>query len=126
MGPFDFVNAVSKTKKDLISDDPATEKQYVPFVVNRSLSLFVDCVLYANQLNIYPTLDHKLQFDYLLNTLRPRTRFQKWPKTISDQDVALVEQYYKYSRQKAKVAVRLLTRDQLDIIRTKVKQGGTK
>lgn len=126
MGPFDFVNAVSKTKKDLISNDPATEKQYVPFVVNRSLSLFVDCVLYANQLNIYPILDHKLQFDYLLNTLRPRTRFQKWPKTISDQDVALVEQYYKYSRQKAKVAVRLLTRDQLDIIKTKVKQGGTK
>jgi len=126
MGPFDFVNAVSKTKKDLISDDPATEKQYVPFVVNRSLSLFVDCILYANQLNQYPTLDHKLQFDYLLNTLRPRTRFQKWPKKANDQDVALVEQYYKYSRDKAKIAVRILTRDQLDEIKTKLKQGGTK
>ena len=41
--PFDYVNAILQNKKQLIVDD-ITEKGYVPFMVNRSLSYHKDCI----------------------------------------------------------------------------------
>ena len=47
MGPFDFLNAINDTKVNVMVDDIA-EKQYLPFIVNRGLSYFLETVLYAN------------------------------------------------------------------------------
>ena len=46
MTPFDFLNAINDTKKDLFQD-PQADKDYNAFMVNRGLSLFPDTVLYA-------------------------------------------------------------------------------
>ena len=81
MNPYQFLNSINHTKKDIMIDDIA-EKQYVPFVINRSLSYFNDTVLMANEMNINHHIDNRLQFDFLLNIVRKKKRFSKWIKII--------------------------------------------
>lgn len=126
MSPFDFVNAInSQSKKDIMTgteNDELAEASYVPFVVNRALSYFPDTLMHANCMNIHHILDHKPQFHYLLNIVRPARRMSKWAKK-QDSDLQLVMQYYSYSVDKAKQALSLLSTEQLSIIRTKLQSG---
>ena len=126
MTPFDFVNSINSSKKaDLMTgteNDELAEKAYVPFVVNRALSYFVDTLQYANHMNIHHILDNKLQFHYLLNTIRPGRRFSKWAKK-EDSDLQLVMQYYSYGVDKAKQALPLLSVEQLSMIKTILQSG---
>ena len=48
--PFDYVNDILYGKKNLIVD-AATEKEYVPFLANKSLSYQYDCVMFANEIS---------------------------------------------------------------------------
>lgn len=126
MNPFDFVNAINSTKKNLIAADPSLEKEYVPFMTNRSLSYFPDTIMAANKMNINHHLDKKLQFDYLINTIRSAKRFAKWAKKVEDNDVEVVKLYYGYNDRNAEVALSLLSPDQLKTIREKLEKGGIK
>jgi len=121
--PFDYVTAITTNKKNLIEDD-ITEKAYLPFMTNRSLSYFYDTVQVANEMNRYHHLDKKLQFDFLLNIVRKRKRFSKWIKPSADQDLDAVKEYYGYSNEKAKVAMTLLSQDDLDVIKKRISRGG--
>ena len=121
--PFDYVNSINDNKKDLMVDDIA-EKGYVPFVVNRSLSYFPDTVLFANEMNRYGLLDKKLQYHFLINTVRKRKRFSKWAKPIVESDLEVVKEYYGYSNEKARQALTLLSKDQIIEIKKKVFKGG--
>ena len=126
MNPFDFVNAINKSKKDLMTggeDDEQAEKDYVPFVVNRSLSYFPDTLMYMNEINQYPDLDKKLQFHFLLNSIRPGKRFSKWVKKEDSVNLLAVMQYYGYGVDKAKQALPLLSNEQLSIIKTIITSG---
>lgn len=121
MKPFDFLNAINYTKKDLITDD-VSEKEYVPFITNKTLSYFPDTVMYANEMNRHHTIDNKLQFHYLLNSVRTAKRFTKWLKK-DNSDIELIRQYYGYSTEKATQAARILSPAQISLIRTKLTQG---
>ncbi len=123
MSPFDFVNAINKTKEDLLKD-PTSEKLYQPFLVNKALSYFADTVLYANEMNMYRNLDNKLQFHFFLNSIRPAKRFAKWVKNQEDNDIAAVAEYYGYNPEKAQNAVSILSSDQLQLIKQKLEKGG--
>lgn len=101
-GVFDFINAINHTKKDLIASEEMSEKDYVPFVVNRTLSYFTDTLLYANEMNRYRDLDKDLQFRFLLNSIRPKKRFSKWSKTENTDQLELISQYFECSIPKAK------------------------
>ena len=121
--PFDYVTSISHKKNHMIDDD-LSEKNYVPFLTNRSLSNFVDTVRIANEMNQRPSLDHKLQYEFLLNIVRPKKRYAKWAKPIQYDDAELVKEYYGYSNRKAAQALTLLSREQLDIIQNKLIKGG--
>ena len=116
------VNDILYTKNYLLVD----EEEYVPFLTNRSLSYHVDCVLYANQMNIHPDLDPDMQYSYLLNTIRSMERkYQPWQKTLADKDIECVKKYFGYSNERAKEALRILNDDQLAEIRKRTDKGGT-
>ena len=66
VNPFDYVNSINTTKKYLINDD-IDEKDYQPYMVNRSLSYFADTILMANEMNMNAHLDKKLQYDFYFN-----------------------------------------------------------
>ena len=125
MNPFDYVNAINYSKKDIMvtRDD---EKVYVPFMVNRSLSYFSDTVLLANEMNKYHHLDSRLQFSFLINIIRKRKRFSKWVKPELENDLESVKEYYGYSNEKARQILSLLSPSQIKQIKEKVSKGGRK
>ena len=125
MNPFEFVNAINYTKKNIMTDDVA-EKAYAPYMVNRQLSYFPDTVLAANEMNRCHHLDHRLQFDFFINIIRKRKRFSKWfkPEHISDLDV--VKEYYGYSNEKARQVLTILSTEQINELKNKVAKGGRK
>jgi len=124
MSPFDYVNAILQNKKQLIVDE-LTEKDYIPFLVNRSLSYHSDCIMYANEMNRRHYLDKKLQNDFLLNTIRSRKRpFAKWVKSEKSEDIACVKLAYGLSDSKAREALRLLSDEQIQLLKEKTDTGG--
>ena len=125
MNPFEYLNAINMTKKDVMVDDIA-EKSYNSFMVNRSLSYFNDTVLMANEMNINHHIDNRLQFDFLINIVRKKKRFSKWIKPDTVSDVEVVKEYYGYNNEKARQALSLLTSDQINELKQKVYKGGRK
>ena len=122
--PFDYVNAILQNKKQLIVDE-ITEKDYTPFLVNRSLSYHKDCIMYANEMNRRHFLDKKLQFDFLLNTVRSQKRpFAKWVKSEKSEDLSCIKQFFGFSDTKAKEALRLLSKEQIQQLKEQTDTGG--
>lgn len=125
MNPFEFVKAINN-KKDIMRDD-LDEKAYNAFMVNHSYSYFPETVLLANEMNINHHLDSKPQFDFFINTIRKNPkRFSKWNKTVEDDSLEAVKEYYGYSNNKARSALSLLSTEEINIIKQKVDHGGRK
>jgi hypothetical protein len=125
MNPFDIVNNILRDKKDIIVDDQ-TEKEYQPFLINRSLSYHMDCIIYANEMNRRHHLDKKMQNDFLINTIRSRKRsFAKWIKPSKNDLLKYIKTYYGFSDDKAVVALSILTEDQIREIMKKTDVGGS-
>jgi hypothetical protein len=124
MTPFDYVNLVLHNKKQ---DGELDFAGYAPYIVNRSLSYHLDCVLYANEMNKWPSIDKDMQYQYLLNSIRPMKRkFAPWQKANKDKDIECVKTYFGYSDQKARDALLILTDEQIAEIRTRTDKGGVK
>ena len=122
--PFDYVNSILQNKKNLIVDE-LTEKDYSPFLVNRSLSYHKDCILYANEMNRRNLTDKKLQYDFLLNTIRSQKRpFAKWVKAEKSEDLECIKQVFGLSDQKAREAKRLLSNEQIQQLKEQTDTGG--
>ena len=123
MNPFDYVNSVTNTKKNIMVDDIA-EKEYAPFIVNKALGNFRDTVLYANEMNINHHLDHRLQFDFFINIVKKQKRWSKWIKSESVLDLELIKEYYGYSNEKAKSVLSLLSNEQINDLKLRIYKGG--
>ena len=124
MGPFDFIKAINAHKNIMKSDDPLAEKDYIPFLVNRGLSFFQDTVIQVNEMNRLHFLDHKLQFEYLLNNIRPRKRWSKWLKPDKIDNLELVKEYFGFGNEKAKEALEILSGEDIEEIKSKLAKGG--
>ena len=126
--PFVYVDSISFSKKNLMrgsANDDLSEKGYKPYMTNRSFSYHQDSILYANEMNMRQHLDAKLQYEYLLNSLRKRKRkSSKWAKDKPDATVEMIMEYYGYGRSKAEQALRILTDEQLAMIEVALDKGG--
>lgn len=120
LSPFDFVNAISYTKEPLMDDPEVYEKDYVPYIVNRSLSYHLDSILYANDMNMFHRLDKPLQFSYLLHSLRARKRFSRWSKPDSDESLKLVQKEFGCNVRRAAEILNILSES--DIAQLKQQQ----
>ena len=120
----DWLNSINQTKKNLIDEDPSLEKEYSPYIVNRIYSGHLDAIMFSNEMNQYHFLPKKMQYDFLLNSLRTKKRFAPCLRKDEIKDLELVKRYYGYSNEKAKQALRILTKEQLNFIRSKFETGG--
>lgn len=101
------------------------EKSYSPYTVNKALSAHIDCLLHANAMNIYHTLDKKLQYDYLFYSIRKyKRKYQKWMKFNETKDIQTIKEYYNCSISKAKDYLMILSKDQLKEMESKLDKGG--
>lgn len=122
----DWLNSINQTKQNIMDEDPSSKKDYPPYIINRCLSGHIDCLMYSNEMNKYHSLDKKLQYDFFINTLRPKKRFSPWLKKDKIKDLEVVKSYYKYSNEKAKQALKILSTQQLNFIKSKLETGGRK
>ena len=120
----DWLNSINQTKKNLIDEDPSLEKDYSPYIVNRIFSGHLDAIMFANEMNQYQFLSKKMQYSFYLNTLRKRKRYSPWLRKDEIKDLDYVKRYYGYSNEKAKQALRILTKEQLNFIKSKFETGG--
>jgi hypothetical protein len=111
----DWLNSINFNKNNLVEEDPDCISKYPPFIVNKCLSGELDSLMYANEMNKVPFLPKKLQYDFLLNSLRKRKRY-----------LECVKSYYGYSNEKALQALKILSKTQIDFIKSKLETGGKK
>ena len=127
MSPFDFVKAINETKQNLIRDSEnpdLAETFYKPYVINKAFSYFKDTVMYANEINMYPNTDNKLQNDYYLNSIRKGKRYSKWHKKEDEPKIEAIMEYYNVNYARAREISNILTDEQLTIIKIKLIKGG--
>ena len=125
MSIFDFLNSINDTKVDLMVDD-LSEREYNAYMVNRGLSYFPDTIFYANEMNVQRHLSGRMQYQFLLNSVRKKKRFSKWFKPSVVDAIVIIQEVYGFSTDKAKSAAMILTEDQIDQLRARVNQGGQK
>ena len=118
----DWLNSINFNKEDLTEHT----KDYPPYIVNRCLSGHLDCIMFANEMNLHHHLDKDMQYSFYLNTLRKKKRFSPWLRKDKVQDLECVKQYYGYSNEKASQALKILTQEQLTFIKQRLDTGGMK
>ena len=121
----DYLNAINYNKTPLMdSEDEEWEKKYPSFIVNKCVAPFTDTILLVNEINQLHHLDKKMQFDFLLNSLRPRKRYTPWLKAKKLENLQYVKEYYGYNNEKARVALDILSDEQISAIKQKLNKGG--
>ena len=111
----DYLNAINFTKKNLMEDVEGEmwKRKYPAYLINRILSAFGDTLMLANEMNRYPFLDKDMQFHFLINSVRSRKRFSPWVRPDDLETIKCIKEYYKYNNEKAKIALKLLSKDEL-------------
>ncbi len=123
----EYLNAINFTKKNLMdSDDLLWQKKYPAFIVNKILSGFQDCIMLVNEMNRNHFVDKDMQFQFLLNSIRSKKRYSPFLRSSKLKDLDVIKEYYGYNNDKAKVALDILTKDEVKLIKEKLFKGGTK
>ena len=123
----EYLKSINQTKENLMnSDDPMWEKKYSPYIINKCIAPFNDTIMFVNEINMRHHLENKLQYDFLLNTIRPKNRFAPWVRGSKIKDLEFIKEYYGYSNEKAKVALQILSNDQIKTIKDSLSKGGRK
>lgn len=121
----DYLNSINYSKEKLLdSEDEQWEKKYPPFIINKCVAPFPDTILLVNELNQLHHVDKKLQYDFLLNSLRSRKRYTPWMKAKKLKNLEYVKEFYGYNNEKAKVALDILDDEQISAIKQKMRKGG--
>ena len=123
----EYLNSINFTKKDLMkSEDKEWIKKYPAFIINKILSGFSDTIMLVNEVNRNHFLDKDMQYSFLLNSIRSKKRFSPFLRASKLKDIECVKEYYGYSNDKAKSALDILTKEQLNLIKQRLFKGGTK
>ena len=122
MSPFDFIKSFESDKYIF---DETTEKSYVPYIINKMLSFSPATILYADEINRTHNLTPQQQYDFYFHALPKRKRFIKWIKAAEiHDDIELLVEMYNINKTRAAEYLKLLSKEQIDIIRNKLNRGG--
>ena len=122
----DWLNSINFSKVNLLEENSDAKKEYAPYIINRCLSGHIDCILFANEMNMNHHLDKDLQYSFYLNSLRKKKRFSPWLRKDKVNDLECIKKYYGYSNEKASQALKILNKSQIDFIKKRLETGGMK
>ena len=121
----EYLKSINNSKQSVMeSEDKMWEKKYPAFIVNKCLAPFNDTIMLVNEMNFHNHLDNKLQYDFLLNSLRKQNRYDSWMKASKTKNLEYVKEYFGYNNEKAKSALNVLSEDDIATIKEKLKKGG--
>lgn len=124
--PFgEFLKSINYTKEDLM-EDPLYEKEYMPFLINRTLSYFPELIDLCQEMNLCSDLPNIMQYHFYLNTVPRGKRFKKWDKKDYSKDLDVVKEYYQYSTREALDALQILTKKDINKMKKSLEKGGKK
>lgn len=122
----ELLKSINKTKENLLQKNELYVREYQPFVINRTLSYFKDTIFFVNEINQFQDLDNKMQYDFLLNSIRARSRFKKWDKKKQYENVSVIMEYYNYSTKEAERVHELFDKNKIEQMKKELYKGGTK
>ena len=125
MKPFDYINSINNKNKDMMTDtenDELAEKSYNAYLTNRSLSYFIDTILYANDMNMMAHLDNKMQYQYYMHAVPKKNRFSKWAKKDTT-DIDVITEFYKCNLTRANEILKIINKDELELMKQKLQQA---
>jgi hypothetical protein len=123
----DIIPDINFGHKNLIRQGEMDESEYNrnKYLINRSLSMGADTIFYVNDMNIHYDVDALLQYDYFINSVRKKKRYNKWSKaTAKSSNLELIQAFYNYNEQRAIEVLKLLTDVQIEKIKLKMNKGG--
>jgi hypothetical protein len=121
----DYLNSINTGKNNLMDDgDELWEKKYPSYIVNKCLAPFTDTIMLVNEMNRNHHIDKKLQYDFLLNSLKTKKRFAPWLRSNQSKNLEYVKEYYGFSNEKAKSALNILNDEQIKHIKGVLDKGG--
>lgn len=123
MNLFDISNNLTQSHEYIWSDE--LEKDYLPFLINRSISQHLDTLMHTNEMNIRQELTKKQQYDYYHFAIQPkRKRFAKWGKPEKDETIQIVSDFYKCSKLIAEQYASFLKPEDISHMKEKMSKGG--
>jgi Bacteriophage clamp loader A subunit len=127
MNPFQFLSDIQFDKKNSMASEPELEKEYVPFFVNRGLSQHKDCIFAANEMNqTWDNLDHRIQYEYLLQVIPKAKRFGKWAKRVENEDIKAIHDAFECSWSRAREYAQILNNEDIQALKEQLTIGGQK
>jgi len=125
IGLFDgFLADINMKKTNLLRVDPEAHKDFMPFIVNRAMSMSMDTALFANEMNKRPDLSKQMVYDFYIHAVPKRKRYASWSKKVKQEDVEAVMEYFYCNEQRALETMSLLTMDDIEEIKKKIDKGG--
>jgi|TARA_X000000950_G_scaffold156316_1_gene191650 hypothetical protein len=122
-----YLKSINEDKNNLMDgDDPLYERKYPAFIINKCLAPFNDTIMLINEMNKHCHLDNKLQYDFLLNSLKKQKRYASWMKASKEKNLEYVKEFFGYNNEKARTALNILTDEQIATIKDKLNKGGKK
>lgn len=121
----DFLPDINQHKNNLLRVHPDAEVDYVPFLVNKAMSMHMDTAMLANEMNKIPHAPKTAQYDFYIHSVRSGRRFG-WHKKSDDTQIREVMTFFNYSYQKAVEALSILTPDDIKLIQKTIDKGGIK
>ena len=113
---FDFskyLNSINYSKENVFDPDD----EYVPFLVNRSMTYFTDTLMYAAEIGKHMEFsDDSTHYMYWLCSVSKRKRFSKWNKSQVSSDLSAISSIYNVSKEKAKEYESCLSQDEIAYI----------
>ena len=122
---WNWVKSINSSKKNLLEAGEDI-KQYSPYVVNKSLSYYVDTVLFANEMNRSYHVPVEAQYLFYLHLIRKGNRYSRWVKKTSTENIELIKKYYNYNDARAYEVIDLFSDEQLNYIKNKLENCGLK
>jgi hypothetical protein len=119
---FDILNDISYTKTGTINEDAIS--QYNPYMVNRWLSMSIDTIMYAQEMNCNAHLPKDMQYDYYFHAIKKNKRFFKYIKHTKQDLIDVIAEYHGCSDKKAKELLRLFSESDIEYMKSKLNKGG--
>lgn len=119
-----FFNALCYSKDIEQFTQGEIDKDYTPYVINRMVSGYRDLVMFADELNIRPGIAKEDQIELYKLLLPKKKRRVVWNNKKKNEDLQIVMDYYNLSEEKAAPYMKILSREQIVILRERLNNGG--
>lgn len=122
----EIIKSINNTKENVLESGKVSRSEYIPFIINRTFSYFPDTVLLANEVNQYIEIDKESHYGFYLNIVSKKSRFSKWNKKKPNEDIDAIKKYFGYNNSKAKGAMEILSKEEIQKIKDSFNTGGLK